>query len=52
MEITGATYISKGGGGVTNPFMYEIFQEITNQSLNIMTYGKGECRNPFMHEIF
>lgn len=40
------------GGGGKNPFMYEIFQEITNQSLNIMTYGKGECRNPFMHEIF
>lgn len=40
------------GGGVKNPFMYEIFQKITNQSLNIMTYGKGECRNPFMHEIF
>lgn len=40
------------GGGGKNPFMYEIFQEITNQSLNIMTYWKGECRNPFMHEIF
>lgn len=40
------------GGGGKNPFMYEIFQEITNQSLNIMTYGKGECRNPFMHDIF
>lgn len=41
-----------GVGGGKNPFMYEIFQEITNQSLNIMTYGKRECRNPFMHEIF
>lgn len=41
-----------GGGGGKNPFMYEIFQEIRNQSLNIMTYGKRECRNPFMHEIF
>lgn len=52
MSILSHRVLGGGGGGGKNPFMYEIFQEITNQSLNIMTYGKGEFRNPFMHEIF